>query len=152
MNNTAIRAEKQKLIFKNDRHQRFYEEWLPRCRYQDVYHKALIYCPGINEDTREHIHEIYDFETGCVRTECLHEEWITSGAAKVIRISINLYCNGVPSVYEYKNHEEQLSECRMYTVEDLFCSGYARYFWEAIKLRYPEYCFYVDMEDFHDQA
>ncbi|WP_270444902.1 DUF6075 family protein, partial [Blautia intestinalis] len=26
-------------------------------------------------------------------------------------------------------------------VEDLFCCGYARYFWEAIKIRYPEYCF-----------
>ncbi|WP_270444950.1 DUF6075 family protein, partial [Blautia intestinalis] len=32
-------------------------------------------------------------------------------------------------------------------VEDLFCCGYARYFWEAIKIRYPEYCFYKDWED-----
>ena len=24
---------------------------------------------------------------------------------------------------------------------------YARYFWEAIKIRYPDYCFYVDWED-----
>ena len=33
--------------------------------------------------------------------------------------------------------------------EDLFCCGYARYFWEAIKIRYPEYCFYKDWEDMY---
>ena len=43
--------------------------------------------------------------------------------------------------------EDQLKECQCYTVEDLFCCGYARYFWEAIKIRYPEYCFYKDWED-----
>lgn len=50
MNNTAISANKEKLIFKNESHRKFYEEWLPKCRYQDVYHKALAYCLGINED------------------------------------------------------------------------------------------------------
>lgn len=74
MNNTAISANKEKLIFKNESHRKFYEEWLPKCRYQDVYHKALAYCLGINEDTRNHINEIYDFKNGCVQTECLHKD------------------------------------------------------------------------------
>lgn len=43
MNNTAISANKEKLIFKNESHRKFYEEWLLKCRYQDVYHKALVY-------------------------------------------------------------------------------------------------------------
>ncbi len=72
-----------------------------KCRYQDVYHKALVYCLGINEDTRNHINEIYD----------------------------------------YKEHEKQMMESRQYSVEELFCSGYARFFWEAIKLRYPSIVF-----------
>lgn len=50
-----------------------------------------------------------------------------------------------PSVDDYKEHEKQMMESRQYSVEKLFCSGYARFFWEAIKLRYPEYCFYVDI-------
>ena len=61
-------------------------------------------------------------------------------------------CNGRKMNYammDSKDAEEQLQECRCYTVEDLFCCGYARYFWEAIKIRYPEYCFYVDMEDLY---
>ena len=42
-----------------------------------------------------------------------------------------------------------IREGEVYTVEELFCCGYARYFWEAIKIRYPEYCSYVDWEDMY---
>lgn len=108
MKNTSL-SEKN-ISFKNDSHQEFYEEWIQQCRYQDVYHKALIYCLGINEDTRNHIHSIYDFKNGCVMTECLTEGWITSGSARVIRMAFNVYCNGAPSVDDYKKHEEQ---CRL---------------------------------------
>lgn len=50
---------------------------------------------------------------------------------------------------DYEAEEDQLKECQYYTVEDLFCCGYARYFWEAIKIRYPEYCLYKDWEDMY---
>lgn len=153
MTNTALSAKTKQIAhtitFKNDEHEKFYLIYLQKCRYQDVYHKALIYCLGIDEDTRRKVKEIYDFKTGCVKTECLHNGWITSGSAKVIRIAFNLYNNGTPSIYDFDNMEEQLKECRYYTVEDLFCCGYARYFWEAIKIRYPEYCYYRDLEDMY---
>lgn len=127
-------------MFKDKSHESFYHEYLPQCRCQDTYHEALIYCLGMNWDTREHIKSIYDFQTGDVKTECLHEGWITSGSGRVIRMAFNLYNNGTPSVDDYKEPEDQLRECQRYTVEDLFCCGDARYFWEAIKIRYPEYC------------
>ena len=107
--------------------------------YQDVYHKALCYCLGISDDTRRNINSIYDFKTGCVKTECLHEGWQTSGSMKVVRMAFNLYCNGTPSVDDYTKTEEQVNECRQYTVEDLFCCAYAPFFWQAIQIRYPEY-------------
>lgn len=47
-------------------------------------------------DTRRNINSIYDFKTGCVKTECLHEGWQTSGSMKVVRMALNLYCNGTP--------------------------------------------------------
>ena len=106
-----------------------------------MYHIALVYCLGISSDTRTHIKEIYDFKTGFVKPECLHEGWITSGSSKVVRMAFNLYCNGTPSVDEEEmDAETQLKECRNYAVDELFCCGYAKYFWEAVKLRYPEYC------------
>lgn len=151
MANTALGAEKKDsrtITFKNSEHEKFYREYLSKCRYQDVYHKALVYCLGIDRDTRNHVEQICDFRLGNVNPRCLHEGWQTSGSVKIVRMAFNLYCNGTPSLLNYDESDlsGQLKEMRCYTVEDLFCCGYARYFWEAIKIRYPEYCFYVDWE------
>ena len=142
MNNTALGAKKQEIVFISKAHEKFYYEKLKEVRYQDVYHKALCYCLGISDDTRRNINSIYDFKTGCVKTECLHEGWQTSGSMKVIRMAFNLYCDGTPSVDDYTEAEEQVNECRQYTVEDLFCCAYAPFFWQAIQIRYPEYATY----------
>ncbi|MDD3278731.1 MAG: DUF6075 family protein [Lachnospiraceae bacterium] len=153
MTNTAISAKNKKtthtITFKNKEHEKFYYEYLQLCKYQDVYNKALVYCLGISEDTRRNVKRIYDFKTGYVKTECLYEGWQTSGSMKIVRMAFNLYCNGTPSVEDSEDTDEQLQECRRYSVEDLFCCGYARFFWEAIKIRYPEYCYYVDWEDMY---
>lgn len=152
MTNTALRAgnsNSRTITFKGKKHEKFYEEYLEKCRYQDVYHQALVYCLGIDRDTRENVNKIYNFKTGCVKTECLQEGWQTSGSLRIVRMAFNLYCNGTSSVGDYEAGEDQLKECQYYTVEDLFCCGYARYFWEAIKIRYPEYCFYKDWEDMY---
>ena len=114
MNNTALRAEVQStsnthMVFANEKHDKFYFEKLEQVRYQDCYHKALIYILGISEDTRNHFSQIYDIKSGYIKTECLHQGW-------------------------------QTSECREYSVSDIFCCGYVMYFWQDIQLRYPEYC------------
>lgn len=129
------------IIFRDQAHKDFYKVCLQKCRYQDVYHRALVYCFGIDRDTRSHIDRIYDFKSGCVKPEYLQEGWQTSGSVRIVRMTFNLYCNGTPSVYNYEDSdaEGQPSECKCYTVEELFCCGYAKYFWEAIKIRYPEY-------------
>ena len=145
MNSTALGAEntkKESIIFISEAHEKFYYEKLEEVRYQDVYHKALCYCLGINDDTRRNANRIYDFKTGCVKTECLHEGWQTSGSVKVVRMAFNLYCNATPSVDDYTDEEERINECRQYTVEELFCCAYAPYFWQAIQIRYPEYATY----------
>ena len=61
----AIDSKKNYTItFKSEAHKIFYLKYLPECRYQDVYHKALVYCLGIDADTRNHVNSIYDFKTG----------------------------------------------------------------------------------------
>ena len=64
-NNTALRAGKdttRTITFKNKETQKnFITPICQRCRYQDVYHKALVYCLGIDRDTRENAEQIYDF-------------------------------------------------------------------------------------------
>lgn len=145
MNSTALGAKKdknEKIVFISEAHEKFYYEKLEEVRRKDVYHKSLCYCLGINSEARENINNIYDFNTGCVNTECLQEPWQTSASMKVIRMAFNLYCNNTPSVDDYSDAEEQIKECRQYTVEELFSCAYAPFFWQAIQLRYPEYAVY----------
>lgn len=137
--NTAERAE---IAFISVEHEKFYYEKLKQVRYTDVYHKSICYCLGINADTRKHIDRIYDFESGLVKPECIFEGWQTSGSLKVVRMAFNLYCNGTPTTDLYKKKDEQIYEQSHYNVEDLFCSEYAPFFWQAIRIRYPEYVNY----------
>ncbi len=103
MNNTALRAGAQSannthMVFTDEEHERFYYEKLEQARYQDCYHKALIYVLGISEDTRKHFSQIYDIEAGNVKTDCLYQGWQTSGSLIVIRLAFNLYTDTTPSV------------------------------------------------------
>ena len=139
MNNTALGAEAQigtPITFISETHEMFFYEYLEKVRYQDVYHQALIYTLGIRNDTRKNVDRIYDFEIGCVKPECLQEGWQTSGSARVVRLAFNLYSNGTPSVDNVADVDEQLSECRCYGVEEIFCCSYAPYFWQATKSKY----------------
>ena len=79
MNSTALGAKKETISFISEAHEKFYYEKLKEVRYVDVYHKSLCYCLGISDDTRRNINRIYDFKTGCVKPECLHDGWQTSG-------------------------------------------------------------------------
>jgi len=56
MSSTALGAEKA-IIFISEAHEK-----LKEVRYQDVYHKALVCCLGISNDTRRNIKSIYDFK------------------------------------------------------------------------------------------
>lgn len=133
-------GDQKEIFFKDREHEKFYKSSLAKCRYQDVYHKALIYCLGIDQDTREHVDSIYDFKRGVVKAGFHRGGWQTSSSRKTVRLAVCLYCGGTPSVYDYEDADERIEECKSYTVDELFCCNYARYFWEAIKIRYPEYC------------
>lgn len=71
MTNTALGAKKEKvthtITFKSKAHEDFYEEYMPTCRYQDEYHKALVYCLGISEDTRANVNEFITLKQGVFR-------------------------------------------------------------------------------------
>lgn len=128
------------IIFMDEEHKRFFTKNLPKCRDFDVYHMALIYCLGIDRTVREHFEKVYDLKNGEIQTEVLQEGWQTSGSKRAIRLAFNLYTNGIASVDDYEDEEEKLDECRSYAVEEIFCYGYAPYFWQAVRLRYPEFC------------
>ena len=133
-------GQEEELHFINEEHHRFYSSTLKRFLNPAAPEKALCYCLGIHPAIRWHVDHIYDFSTKQVTPECIHEGWVAAAEdpediRTVIRMAYNLY-GGTPSVAEA---DDQLRECQKYTANELFGCRYAPYFWEAIKLRYPEY-------------
>ncbi len=118
---------KPEILFKSSEHELFYNKMLAMCRDNDCYHRALIYTLGINEDTRKHINEIYDFSSLCINSEVLRAGWITSGTVRALRLAFNLFTG---------NTFEENSRQDNYSVTAIFEYGDAEYFFQAIKLRY----------------
>ena len=126
-------------IYIDAQHKEFFSHYICKCRYRDSHHKALVYCLGIDGNTRKHIHDIYDFGTGCIKTECIHGSWQTDGSRKVTRLAFNLYTDRAVSVYDYGSQSDRLGECRCYSVSEIMCCGYVKYFLEAVRIRYSDY-------------
>ena len=115
--------------FRSVEHQDFFLENMMKCRVNDCYHRAFFYVMGIAGETRNNINQMFDFKNDCIVPEGMHGGWQTSGTVKVCHLAFNLW-NGF-------TEEGRENLC---TPEELFCCGYAPYFMEGIKLRYPEYC------------
>lgn len=118
-----------KIQFESEEHKQFFYEMLGKSRKQDCYHQSFFYCIGISEDTRNNVERLFDFERDRIRPEGLHDGWQTSGSMRVTRLAFNLW-NG----YAEKGKEKLSSPY------EIFDCGYAPYCFEAIRLRYPDYC------------
>lgn len=115
--------------FNSKEHEQFFYKLINQCSKCDTYHQSLFYTLAIDKDCRNHIHDLYDFENDCIICNGLSQEWQTSGSDLTTRLAFNLW-NGFSQV-GYENES---------TPSELFAYEYAPYFFEAIKIRYPEYC------------
>lgn len=102
----------------------------------DVYYKSLIYTLGISEITRSHFSEIFDIKNGEINIDCINFSWQTNTSAKVVRLAFSLWnaCN-YDNTRDYENNKIS----KLYNISEIFSCGFAPFFVEAIKIRYPEY-------------
>lgn len=121
------------MIFRDKQHEEIFNEIYNRMRTHDCYYKPVAYLIALDTVCREHIEDIFDFEEHAINPDCLVKGWQTSTSLRTCRLAFNLY-NG----YCYDDEEEQEPSSN-YTPDSLFCTGYAPYYWQAIKLRYPEF-------------
>ena len=98
---------------------------------RDVYRQALAYLLTLDTVCNEHIEQMYDFRERCIISECLDGEWQTGTSLKTTRLAFNLFNGGL----SWCDEEDR----RLVTPTEIFCCEYAPYYFEAIKLRYPEY-------------
>lgn len=115
--------------FTSKEHENFYKTMLQKSGNSDSYHRAFFYCIGISDTVRRNVKQIFDFEQDRIKPDGLHEGWQTGGTVRITRLAFNFW-NG---------YMEQGEE-RMSTPYEMFDCSYAPYFYDAIKLRYPEYC------------
>lgn len=119
----------------DNEHELFYEQKLKELERSDVYQKALIYTLGISPITREHFSEIFNVKSNKINISAIDKPYQTTTSRKVTRLAFNLFGN---ICYD---SEENMNKARTdcYTVSQIFCTSYAPYFYEAIKIKYPEY-------------
>lgn len=137
----SIFVGQQDIIFASKEHYDFYHQTADRLK-ADCYLSALIYAVGISQDTRRQWNRFYDEKEKIIKPKVINEGWQTSGSVKITRLAFQLFTNGTPTAITYDSNDEpqkDFRECQYYSVEDVFCCGYAPFFVEAIKLRYPEY-------------
>lgn len=125
--------------FINSKHQDFFEEKMNELvKYQktDVYYKTLVYTLGMCETTREHFRQIFDIEKGEINIDSISVAWQTGTSTKVTRMAFSLWNT---CMFDSEEDFENGKKSSYYNPNEIFCCSYAPYFYEAIKIRYPEY-------------
>lgn len=117
--------------FKDREHEAAYKSYIARCKTPDEYHQALFYLLALSDTTRCHIEQIYDFPRHRLADPNLFKRaWQTSSTERITHLAVNLFTDSI---------ELDADDPDSYSVSTIFTDlSDAPYFWEAIKLRYPE--------------
>ena len=126
--------------FKDEEHKERYNELCGKVAKPDCYRQSLFYLFSLDKDCYAHIDKLFNFDDNCIRLKGLEGGWHTGTSSRTVRLAFNLW-NGYcyeGKTYKDENGEEQDLPSASYTPENIFCSCLAPYYFEAIKLRYPE--------------
>ena len=120
------------MIFRDAQHKSLYNNLCGQFKHIDEFHTALLYLIALDEVCRQHIPDIFSIEQDSIKPECIAESWQTGTSRKTCRLAFNLW-NGRAADSDSENASPN------YAVDEIFNCEYAPYFWQAIKLRFPEY-------------
>lgn len=126
--------------FIDNNHKVFYENRIKEVSDRgkvDCYYKSLIYILSVCETTRTHFKEIFNVEDSTINLDSIQAAWQTGTSAKVTRMAFNLWNPNL--LYDSEDDLENNKISIFYSPSELFCCSYAPYFWEGIKIRYPEF-------------
>ena len=109
--------------------------------YSDPERNALAYLLALDEDCCKHISDLYDFKERVILPSGSEKVCQTHTSLKTTRIAFNLYngyCYNGQTYNDSDGYETDLPS-KYYSPVHLFACSYAPYYWEAIKIKYPEY-------------
>ncbi len=114
--------------FKDREHEDNYYTVLEKMKSTDCYHKAVAYLLTLDSVCKKHINDVFDFKEDIIKPDGLHTAWQTGTSVKTTRLAFNLWNTFIES-----------GEEKRFTPDEIFTSSYTKYYFEAIKLRYPEH-------------
>ena len=131
----------QPIKFRDEEHERNYNFILDMMPYSDIERKALAYLFALDTVCFEHIRDLYDFSDNRIMLSGLEKDWQTGTSKRTTRLAFNLYnsyCSDGETYIDSDGIEDSLpSAC--YSPAYLFCCEYAKYYVEALKIRFPEW-------------
>lgn len=129
------------MIYRDTTHRDLYEQWIQQTHTKgDVEYSAMFYLLAMDEITRKHINDIFDFEEHSIKPRGLFSApWQTQMTRSTIRLAFNLFNYGICSDRD-ENGEDIPDTADRYTPANIFDNYYAPYYIQAIKIRYPHYC------------
>lgn len=127
--------------FMDESHKKFVEGCLAHAGQPDIYHVSLFYVLGISDVCKQHIDELYDWESNCVKLFKKNPSWITGTSLKFIRLAYNLFSDGCPTAIDIKDPEERCYELLGYSPTAILSGLEPQafvYCLEGISIRYME--------------
>lgn len=127
--------------FMDDTHWQSFTSIINQMQQSDVYHLSMAYLLSLDTVTRQHVSEIFDYEKDCIKLSALQEPWQTDTSRKTTRLAFNLWngcCSDGETYTDSEGYTADLPSSN-YSVSDIFSCSYAAYYWEAVKIRFPEY-------------
>ena len=120
--------------FIDNEHEKFWKnkyEIMQQYKKTDVYYKSIVYTLGMCETTRDNFNKIFNLKKGEININSINEAYQTDTSKKITRMAFSLWnsCN-----YDSENDCENNKFSPNYNPGELFCCGYAPYFYEAINL------------------
>ena len=118
--------------FKDKDHELNYLSLFQQMKKQTPPHQAVAYLLALDPICFLHCRELYDFREGHTIPRGLDEAWHTLISRRTTRLAFNLYNSFCSDRFE--NDMPSVS----FTPVELFCSEYAEYYVEALRIRFPE--------------
>ena len=122
--------------FRNKEHENRFYKILVKMNCGDVYHTSVAYLLALDNECYRHIDSLFDFEEHHIKPYgALNQAWQTGTSAKTTRLMFNLWSS---SCEDYDRDKQVIKDSsQKYTVDEIFSSSLAIWYFEAIKLRYP---------------
>ena len=128
------------MIYRDTTHRDLFLKWTKQTYTErDPEYSAMFYLLAMDDVTRKHISDIFDFSEHSIKPGgLLSAAWQTSTSRKTVRLALNLFNCGICSDRD-RDGEPFPGSSRCYTPGEIFACSYAPYYVEALKIRYSDY-------------